>query len=94
MLLVYGLLGEGAVRLAPFGMDYMGRQLHWLLAQGAEAQVVKLPTNIEGYQGKKSSTGGFYPDGFIDGISDDGHLVVGSLRDDALTGLAVRWTCR
>lgn len=44
VLLVYGLLGEGAVRLAPLGMDYMGMQLRWLLAQGARARVVKLPT--------------------------------------------------
>ncbi|MFZ6761375.1 hypothetical protein [Pseudoroseomonas sp. WGS1072] len=44
VLLVYGLLGEGAARLAPLGMDYMGTQLRWLLAQGAVAQVVKLPT--------------------------------------------------
>lgn len=44
VLLVYGLMGEGAARLAPFGMDYMGTQLRWLRAQGARAQVVKLPT--------------------------------------------------
>lgn len=44
VLLVYGLLGEGAARLAPLGMDYMGTQLRWLLAQGARARVVKLPT--------------------------------------------------
>lgn len=41
VLLAYGLLGEGLVRL---GLDYMAGQLRWLQAMGAEARVVPLPT--------------------------------------------------
>lgn len=41
VLLAYGLLGEGMVRL---GLDYMAGQLRWLRDQGAEAGVVALPT--------------------------------------------------
>ncbi|WP_419896433.1 hypothetical protein [Roseomonas sp. USHLN139] len=41
VLLAYGLLGEGMVRL---GLDYMAGQLRWLQASGAEASVVALPT--------------------------------------------------
>jgi hypothetical protein len=44
VLFAYGLLGEAMARLAPLGVDYMGAQLAWLRAQGAEAQVVPLPT--------------------------------------------------
>jgi hypothetical protein len=44
VLLAYGLAGEAIARLAPVGFDYMGTQLAWLRACGAEAQVVPLPT--------------------------------------------------
>jgi hypothetical protein len=44
ILLAYGLAGEAIARLAPVGFDYMGTQLAWLRACGAEAQVVPLPT--------------------------------------------------
>jgi hypothetical protein len=47
-----------------------------------------------GYQGMPLHSGSFLPDGVIDGISDDGHQLVGSLHDAVLTGLAVRWTCQ
>ncbi len=44
VLLAYGLAGEAVQRLRPIGFDYMGTQLAWLRACGAEAQVVPLPT--------------------------------------------------
>lgn len=44
VLLAYGLAGEAISRLAPIGFDYMGTQLAWLRASGAEAEVVTLPT--------------------------------------------------
>lgn len=42
ILLAYGLLGDVMAKMAPFGIDYMGAQLAWLRAQGAEASVVPL----------------------------------------------------
>jgi hypothetical protein len=45
VLLAYGLLGDVMARLAPLGLDYMGRQLAWLRRDlGATAEVVRLPT--------------------------------------------------
>jgi alpha-beta hydrolase superfamily lysophospholipase len=44
VLLAYGLAGEVISRLGPIGFDYMGTQLAWLRASGAEASVVTLPT--------------------------------------------------
>ncbi len=44
VLLAYGLAGEAIARLSVVGFDYMGTQLAWLRASGAEAEVVPLPT--------------------------------------------------
>ncbi len=44
VLLVYGLMGELAAALRPFGMDYMHPLRDWLRAQRAVPTVVKLQT--------------------------------------------------
>lgn len=44
ILLVHGLMGEVMAALRPIGLDYMHGLAAWLRAQGAEVDVVRLPT--------------------------------------------------
>lgn len=44
VLLVYGLMGELVAAFHPLGLEYMHRLRDWLLAEGAEPEVVKLRT--------------------------------------------------
>lgn len=44
VLLVHGLMGEVMAALRPIGLDYMHSLAAWLRAQGAEVDVVRLPT--------------------------------------------------
>ncbi|MBR0666401.1 hypothetical protein GXW71_18720 [Roseomonas hellenica] len=44
VLLVHGLMGEVMAALRPIGLDYMHGLAAWLRAQGAEVDVVRLPT--------------------------------------------------